>query len=46
MKLCESVLNGILRGVDFVYKELGVDRPLTPDDDEKKNLIIPSIGIK
>jgi TolB-like protein len=38
MKLCESVLNGILRGVDFVYKELGVDRPLTPDDDEKKNL--------
>jgi TolB-like protein len=38
MKLCESVLDGVLRAVDFVYKELGVDRPLTSDDDEKKNL--------
>ena len=38
MKLCESVLDGVLRGVDFIYKEPGVDRPLTPDDDEKKNL--------
>jgi Predicted integral membrane protein len=38
MRLCESVLEGVLRGVDFIYKELGVDRPLTPDDDERKNL--------
>lgn len=38
MKLCESVLDGVLRGVDFIYKEPGVDRPLTSDDDEKKNL--------
>ena len=38
MKLCESVLNGVLRGVDFIYKEPGVDRPLTSDDDERKNL--------
>ena len=38
MKLCELVLDGVLRGVDFIYKEPGVDRPLTSDDDEKKNL--------
>jgi TolB-like protein/Tfp pilus assembly protein PilF len=38
MKLCESVLDGVLRGVDFIYKEPGVDRPLTSDDDEKINL--------
>jgi TolB-like protein/Tfp pilus assembly protein PilF len=38
MKLCETVLGGVLRGVDFIYKELGVDRPLSSDDDEKKNL--------
>lgn len=38
MKLCESVLDGVLRGIDFIYKEPGVDRPLTSDDDEKKNL--------
>ena len=38
LKLCESVLEGALRAVDFVYKELGVDRPLTHEDDEKKNL--------
>ena len=38
MKLYESVLDGALRGVDFIYKEPGVDRPLTSDDDERKNL--------
>ena len=38
MKLCESVLDGVLRGIDFIYKELGVDRPLTSDDDERNNL--------
>jgi len=38
MKLCESVLDGVLRGVDFIYKEPGVDRPLTSDDDERRNL--------
>ena len=26
---CESVLGGVLRGVEFIYKEPGVDRPLT-----------------
>jgi TolB-like protein len=38
MKLCESILGGALRGVEFIYKEPGVDRPLSPDDDEKINL--------
>ena len=38
IKLCESVLGGVLRGVEFIYKEPGVNRSLTPEDDEKKNL--------
>jgi len=29
---------GILRSIDFVYKEPGVNRPLSPDDSEEKNL--------
>ena len=37
-KLCESVLGGVLRGVEFIYKESGFNRPLKPDDDEKINL--------
>src|SRR5664280_18035 len=36
--LCESVLGGVLRGVEFIYKEPGVNRSLTPKDKEKKNL--------
>ena len=38
IKLCETVLGGFLRGVEFVYAEPGVNRPLKPDDDEKINL--------
>jgi tetratricopeptide (TPR) repeat protein len=38
IKLCESVLAGVLRGVEFIYKEPGVNRSLTPKDKEKKNL--------
>ena len=38
IKECESVLGGTLRGVEFIYKESGVDKPLAPEDDEKKNL--------
>jgi tetratricopeptide (TPR) repeat protein len=38
IKLCESVLGGVLRGVEFIYKEPGVNKPLTADDDEKRNL--------
>ncbi len=35
---CESVLGSVLRGIEFIYKEPGVNKPLTDDDDEKKNL--------
>jgi tetratricopeptide (TPR) repeat protein len=38
IKDCESVLGGVLRGIEFIYKESGVDKPLAPEDDEKKNL--------
>ena len=38
VKLCESVLGGVLRGVEFIYKEPGVNKPLTAEDDEIKNL--------
>ncbi len=31
-------LGGTLRAIDFIYKEPGVNRPLTPADDENKNL--------
>jgi len=27
LKLCESILEGILRSVDFIYSEPGVNRP-------------------
>jgi adenylate cyclase len=35
-KLCESVIGGVLRGVEFIYKEPGVNRPLTSADDQTK----------
>ena len=38
IKECESVLGGVLRGIEFIYKESGIDKPLSPEDDEKKNL--------
>jgi hypothetical protein len=38
IKLCESILGGMLRGVEFIYKEPGVNKPLASEDDEKKNL--------
>jgi tetratricopeptide (TPR) repeat protein len=38
IKLCESALGGYLRGVEFIYREPGVNRSLTPGDDEKNNL--------
>jgi hypothetical protein len=34
IKFCESVLGGVLRGVEFIYKEPGINRSLTPYDDE------------
>jgi TolB-like protein/predicted Zn-dependent protease len=38
IKECELVLGGVLRGIEFIYKEPGVNKPLTFDDDERKNL--------
>ena len=33
IKLCESMLGGVLRGVEFVYKSTGVNRPLRSRED-------------
>ena len=38
IKLCESILESVLRGVEFIYKEPGINKPLSHEDDEKKNL--------
>lgn len=38
IRKCESVLGGVMRGVEFIYREPGVNRPLTLNDDERKNL--------
>ena len=38
ISLCETVLGSTLRGVEFIYKEPGVNRSLSPKDDERKNL--------
>lgn len=38
IKQCEDLIAGHLRGVEFIYKEPGVNKPLKPEDDEKKNL--------
>jgi hypothetical protein len=37
-EMFENELGGTLRAIDFIYKEPGVNRPLTPADDENKNL--------
>ena len=34
LNLFETVLGGVLRGIEFIYKEPGVNKPLTADDDE------------
>jgi TolB-like protein len=36
--ILEHELGGILRDIEFIYKEPGVNRPLKVDDQEKKNL--------
>jgi tetratricopeptide (TPR) repeat protein len=37
IKLCESVLGGFLRGVEFIYKEPGVNRSLRTTEDNPGN---------
>ena len=36
--LLENELGGVLRGIEFIYKSAGVNRPLTPSDNPDKNL--------
>ncbi len=38
IKLFESSLGGMLRGIEFIYRETGVNRPITRLDNEEKNL--------
>jgi TolB-like protein len=38
IQLCNSMLDGALRGIEFIYKEPGVNRSLSPKDDDRKNL--------
>jgi Tfp pilus assembly protein PilF len=33
IKLCESLIGGVLRGVEFIYKSAGVNRPLRADEE-------------
>jgi tetratricopeptide (TPR) repeat protein len=35
--LLENELGGVLRAVDFIYKEAGVNRPLKPTDNKNEN---------
>ena len=36
-KIIESELGGYLRGIEFIYKEPGVNRPLMPNEDHPDN---------
>ena len=37
IKLCESILDSVLRGVEFIYKEPGVNRPLRANEENPQN---------
>jgi|WetSurMetagenome_2_1015567.scaffolds.fasta_scaffold23812_4 hypothetical protein len=37
INLCESVLGGILRGIEFIYKSAGVNRPLRVNEDHAQD---------
>ena len=37
-ELLENELGGVLRAIEFIYREPGVNRPLKPNDDAKENL--------
>ena len=37
IKLCEMLLGGALRGVDFIYKSAGVNRPLRANEDHTQD---------
>jgi TolB-like protein/Tfp pilus assembly protein PilF len=38
VKQFESILGGVLRGIEFIYTEPGVNKPLTANDDKDNNL--------
>jgi len=39
LKLCETVLGGVLRGVEFIYKSAGINRPLrSKEENPHENL--------
>lgn len=38
IRLFESVVGGAIRGVEFIYRSAGVNRPLIPSDSPEKNL--------
>ncbi|MGD0754446.1 MAG: hypothetical protein ABR927_05225 [Bacteroidales bacterium] len=37
IKLCESILGGVLRSVDFIYKSAGVNRPLRSKEEKPQD---------
>lgn len=37
IRLCESIMGAEIEGVDFIYKEPGVNRPLSPRDHDERN---------
>ncbi|MBN2863565.1 MAG: hypothetical protein JXN62_10410, partial [Bacteroidales bacterium] len=37
IRLCESVLGGVLRSVDFIYKSAGVNRPLMSKEENPQD---------
>jgi hypothetical protein len=37
INLCETVLGGPLRGIEFIYKSAGVNRPLRANEDHAQN---------
>jgi len=34
----ETEIGGVLRAIEFIYKEAGVNRPLAPEDSDEKNI--------
>jgi TolB-like protein len=43
VKLCESVFGGVLRGVEFIYKSPGVNRPLRAKEDKPQENLYNTI---
>ena len=37
-QLFESEVGGVMRSIDFIYKDTGVNRSLTPSDHKEENL--------